>query len=171
MGLPHGFQVAIGELTLCAFFDALFTFDLTKIDVEKCVEAWPTLEQEQERATKLFADFPVPTLGYEEITKKWQPKEKIREQLTTLKENWPEFKKKLQTQVIPYEEMKALFLRAGAPTTPEEIGLTNADIRRMTDFVQLMRWRINVLDLAKRACIYDELLDKVFGKGGVMEVK
>ncbi|MCQ2116251.1 MAG: sn-glycerol-1-phosphate dehydrogenase [Bacteroidales bacterium] len=169
--VSHGFQVAIGELTLCAFFDALLEMDLTKIDVDKCVEAWPSLEEEQDRATKIFADFPVPTLGYEEITKKWQPKEEVRVQLEKVKACWPEFREKLRAQVIPFKEMQDLFRRAGAPTTPEEIGLTNADIRKMTDFVQLMRWRINVLDLAKRACFYDELMDKVFGKGGVWEVK
>lgn len=169
--VSHGFQVAIGELTLCAFFDALFTFDLSKLDVDKCVEAWPTLEQEQERAKKIYDGFPVPTLGYEEITKKWQPKEEVRAQLQRLKDNWPEFKAKLQGQVYSYDKMRELFQRAGAPTTPEEIGLTNADIRRITDYVQLMRWRINILDLAKRACIFDELMDKVFGKGGVLEIK
>lgn len=169
--VSHGFQVAIGELTLCAFFDALLDMDLTKIDVDKCVEAWPSLEEEQERARKIFADFPVPTLGYEEITKKWQPKEEVRVQLEKVKACWPEFREKLRAQVIPFKEMQDLFRRAGAPTTPEEIGLTNADIRKMTDFVQLMRWRINVLDLAKRACFYDELMDKVFGKGGVWEIK
>lgn len=169
--VSHGFQVAIGELTLCAFFDALFTMDLSKIDVDKCVEAWPTLEQEQERAKKIFKDFPVPTLGYEEITKKWQPKEEIRAQLEKVKATWPEFKKKLQAQVLPFEQMRDLFQRAGAPTKPEDIGLTNADIRRITDFVQLMRWRVNILDLAKRAGFYDELMDKVFGKGGVWEIK
>lgn len=169
--VSHGFQVAIGELTLCAFFDAVLEMDLSKIDVDKCVEAWPTLEQEQERAKKIFENFPVPTLGYEEITKKWQPKEEIRVQLEKLKACWPEFSGKLRKQVLPYAQMKSLFERAGAPTKPEDIGLTNADVRKMTDFVQLMRWRINVLDLAKRACVYDELMDKVFGKGGVLEVK
>ena len=169
--VSHGFQVAVGELTLCAFFDALFTFDLSKIDVDKCVEAWPTLEEEQERARKVYADFPVPELGYEQITRKWQPKEEVRKQLETLKACWPEFKKKLQAQVYPFEKMQDLFRRAGAPTRPEEIGLSCADIRKITDYVQLMRWRINVLDLAKRACIFDELMDKVFGKGGVWEIK
>ena len=35
----------------------------------------------------------------------------------------------------------------------------------MTDFVQLMRWRINLFDLCKRARLYDELMDRVFVKG------
>lgn len=169
--VSHGFQVSVGELTLCAFFDELLKMDLTKIDVDKCVEAWPSLEDEQERAKKLFVDFPVPTLGYEEITKKWEPKEKVREELTKLKECWPEFSEKLRAQVIPFEQMRDLFKRAGAPTCPEDIGITCADLRRLTDFVQLMRYRINVLDLAKRAGIYDELVGKVFGKGGAWEIK
>ena len=42
----HGFQVAIGTLTMCAVFDELFKLDLTKLDVEACVKAWPTLEQQ-----------------------------------------------------------------------------------------------------------------------------
>ena len=169
--VSHGFQVAIGELTLCAFFDALFEMDLSKLDVDKCVEAWPSLEEEQERAKIIYADFPVPTLGYEEITKKWQPKEEVRVQLQKVKDNWPELKKKLQAQVWSFEKMRDMFRRAGAPTTPEEIGATREDLRKITDYVQLMRWRINLLDLAKRGCFYDELMDKVFGKGGVWEIK
>ena len=99
--VSHGFQVAIGELTLCAFFDALFQMDLSKLDVDKCVAAWPSLEEEQERAKRIYADFPVPTLGYEEITKKWQPKEEVRVQLQKVKDNWPELKAKLQALPLP----------------------------------------------------------------------
>ena len=34
----HGFQVAIGTLTMCAVFDELFKMDLSKIDVDACVK-------------------------------------------------------------------------------------------------------------------------------------
>lgn len=171
-GLPvsHGFQVAVGELVLCAFFDELLKMDLTRIDVDKCVEAWPSLESEQKRAMDIFADFPVPTLGYEEITKKWNTREEVRVQLQRVKDTWPEFREKLAAQVYSFETMRELFKRAGAPTCAEDIGLTNAKLRKMTDYVQLMRYRINVLDLAKRAGFYDELVGKVFGKGGAFEI-
>ena len=169
--VSHGFQVAIGELAICAFFEALFTFDLSRLDVEKCVEEWPTLAQEQSRALELFKDFPISRLGYDEITKKWQPKEEIRAQLQKVRDNWPEFKQKLQAQVMPVKQLQSLFERVGAPTTPEQIGLSNSDLRKITDCVQMMRWRINVLDLAKRAGIYDQMMDKVFGPGGVFEIK
>lgn len=34
----HGFQVGVGTLTTCAFFDELLKMDLSEIDVEACVE-------------------------------------------------------------------------------------------------------------------------------------
>ena len=65
----HGIQVAVGTLTMCAIFDELFKFDLTKLDVDACVAAWPTIDEEQMRALEIFRTFPAPKLGYTEITK------------------------------------------------------------------------------------------------------
>ena len=64
-----------------------------------CIRDRPTLEQEQKRALEIFKDFPAPERGYTEITKKYDDAETVRVQLTRIKENWPEFKKKLQGQV------------------------------------------------------------------------
>lgn len=167
----HGFQVGIGTLTMCAFFDEFFKMDLSDLDVEDCVKDWPSLEEEQQRALELFRDFPVPMLGYTEITKKYNDSDTVRTQLTRVREQWPEFKARLQAQCYSFEKMKDLFARAGAPTDPSEIGLTREQLRKDTDLAQLLRWRINLLDLAKRAKIYDELVSRVFGKGGAWEIQ
>ena len=166
----HGFQVGIGTLTMCAFFDEFLKMDLSRLDVDACVAAWPTLEQEQRRALGLFRDFPVPQLGYDEITKKYDEAATVRTQLSRLRDDWPEFRAKLRRQCYTFEKMRALFADAGAPTDPEEIGISREKLRRMVDFTQLMRWRINLLDLAKRAGIYDELVSRVFGRGGAWEI-
>jgi hypothetical protein len=65
--------------------------------------------------------------------------------------------------------MKNLFEIAGAPVAPEQIGVSREQWRNMTNFVQLMRWRVNLFDLAKRAQIFDTLVGNVFGKGGALE--
>jgi len=156
--VSHGFQVAIGTVTMCAVFDNLFKLDLTKLDVDACVAAWPSLESEQQRAIELFKDFPAPMLGYNEITKKWSPADKVREQLTRLKAEWPELKAKLQKQVYSYDKMHALLKAAGAPCDPEDIGLTRQKLLDMFPLVQLMRFRFNVLDLGKRGCFYDDIV-------------
>ena len=166
----HGAQVAIGTLTMCAVFDELFKMDLTKIDVDACVKAWPTLEQEQKRALEIFKDFPAPELGYTEITKKYDDAETVRVQLTRIKENWPEFKKKLQGQVYSFSRMQDLLRKAGALYDPSMIGVTRGMLRNMFPKVQLMRFRFNVLDLAKRGMFYDQLVDAVFAPGAAWDL-
>ena len=162
----HGFQVAIGTLTMCAVFDELFKLDLTSIDVEKCVAAWPSLEQEQERALRIFEGFPAPRLGYEMITQKYQDAESVRAQLTRLKAEWPALKAELQGQVYSYGKMKALLKAAGAPYEPEHIGITRQQLHDMFPKVQLMRHRFNLLDLAKRGGFYDAIVEPLFAPGG-----
>ncbi len=162
----HGFQVAIGTLTMCAVFDELFKQDLSALDVEACVAAWPSLEQEQERAMALFKDFPAPRLGYDEITKKYDGADVVREQLTRLKTQWPALKERLQKQVYSFSKMQDLLRRAGAPADPADIGLTRRGLRDMFPLVQLMRFRFNLLDLAKRGGFYDAIVDPLFAPQG-----
>lgn len=166
----HGIQVAVGTLTMCAIFDELFKFDLTKLDVEACVAAWPTIDQEQMRALRIFQDFPAPKLGYTEITKKYNDADTVREQLTKVKQTWPEFKKKLQGQVWSFEKMKKCFEIVGAPTDPSDIGVTRHMLHDMFEKVQLMRWRFNALDLAKRGRYYDELVNSIFLPGHAWDI-
>ena len=158
----HGFQVAIGTLTMCAFFDEFLKMDLTGLDVEKCVAAWPSLEQEQSRALELFRDFVSPRLGYDSITAKYHDAAEVRAQLTKVKEQWPELREKYRAQVYTFEKMQKLFKTVGAPADPADIGLSRAQLKAMVPFTQIMRHRINLLDLAKRGMFYDELVEAVF---------
>ena len=166
----HGFQVAIGTLTMCAFFDAFCKMDLSGIDVDALVAAWPTLEQEQARALKLFEGFVDPKLGYNVITQKYQGPEEVRRVLTQYKSRWPELRDSYRAQVYPFAKMKRLFEIVGAPSDPSHIGLTRASLKEMVPKTQLMRWRINLLDLALRAGIYDQLVEAVFGPGGAWDL-
>lgn len=166
----HGFQVAVGTMTMCAVFDELFKLDLTQIDVDACVKAWPTLEQEQQRALEVFKDFPAPRLGYTQITQKYEDAGEVRRQLEKLKAEWPALKEKLQGQVWPFARMQAAFKAAGAPYDPSMIGVSRGQLRDMFPKVQLMRFRYNLLDLAKRGGFYDAIVNPVFAKGGAWEI-
>lgn len=165
----HGFQVAIGTLTMCAFFDELLKMDLSDLDVDACVAEWPTLEQEQARARAIFKDFVDPELGCRSITQKYNTADEVRGQLTRFRDNWPTLIKQYRAQVYPFEKMQRLFAIVGAPTDPSDIGLSREKLKAMVPFTQMMRWRFNLLDFAKRARIYDTLVEKVFGRGGAWE--
>lgn len=166
----HGFQVAIGTLTMCAFFDEFLKMDLTKIDVDRCVAAWPTLEQERRRALELFKDFVSPRLGYDSISVKYSDADAVRVQLTKVRNQWPELREKYRAQVYPFEKMRRLFKIVGAPSDPSEIGVTREQLKSLVPFTQLMRHRINLLDLAKRGMFYDELVEAVFGPEGAWKI-
>ena len=107
-----------------------------------------------------------PKLGVAEITSKYSDKEGVREQLTKVRNEWPQLKKKYRQQVYTFEKMQRLFKIVGAPSDPSEIGVSRQKLREIVPYAQLMRARINLLDLAKRAEIYDYLVDKVFGPEG-----
>lgn len=166
----HGFQVAIGTLTMCAFFDAFLEMDLSTLDVDACAAAWPSLEEEQARARKVFEGFVDPELGVREMTKKYGDKATVREQLAKVRDNWPALREQYRAQVWPFEKMRECFRIVGAPADPSDIGVSRQMLKDMVPYTQLMRYRINLLDLAKRARIYDALVEKVFGPGGAWDV-
>lgn len=167
----HGFQVAIGTLTMCAFFDEFLKLDLSSLDVDKCVSAWPSKEQEQQRALELFKDFVSPRLGYDSISVKYADAGTVRSQLASVKEQWPVLKERYRRQVYTFDKMQRLFRIVGAPADPEDIGLTRERLKELVPYTQLMRHRINLLDLAKRGMFYDGLVEAVFGPDGAWSIK
>ncbi|MBO7509639.1 MAG: sn-glycerol-1-phosphate dehydrogenase, partial [Bacteroidales bacterium] len=62
------------------------------------------------------------------------------------------------------------FKKAGAPYDPSMIGVSREQLRDMFPIVQLMRYRYNLLDLAKRGGFYDAIVNPVFEKSGAWEV-
>ena len=168
--VSHGFQVAIGTLTMCAVLEEFLKYDLSSLDIDACVAAWPSLADEQARALEIFKDFPAPKLGFEQITQKYSDAEGIRRELTAVRDNWPALRERIAGQIWSFNKMKEAFKIAGAPYEPEHIGITREDIRAMFPKVQLMRWRYNVLDLAKRGRFYDPLVASVFAPGGAWEI-
>ncbi len=168
--VSHGFQVAIGTLTMCAVLEEFLKHDLSSLDIDACVAAWPSLAEEQARSLEIFKDFPAPKLGYENITKKYSDADGVRRELTAVRDNWPALRERIAGQIWSFDKMKEAFRIAGAPYEPEHIGITREDIRAMFPIVQLMRWRYNVLDLAKRGRFYDRLVASIFAPGGAWEI-
>ena len=166
----HGFQVAIGTLTMCAVFDELFKLDLTRIDPDACAAAWPSLQSERQRALAIFEGFPSPRLGYNQIGIKYDDAQEVRRQLTVVRDNWPELKARLQGQVYSFDKMQKLFMQVKAPSGPWMIGVTRQQLKAMFPKVQLIHYRYNLLDLARRGGFYDRLVEPVFAPGGAWDL-
>ena len=167
----HGFQVSVGTLFMCAMFDEAYKSDFTTLDVDKCVAAWPSLDEVRAYAEQLFAKESFAELGLTEITAKYNDKDEVRRQMQLLKSNWPDLRARLQAQCLTYDEMYRSLSIVGAPTKPEDVGITKSQMLADVPFVRHIRRRYNLLDLGLRAGSLDKWVNGIFGKGGIWEVK
>lgn len=166
----HGFQVSIGMLMSTALYQRMLQEDFTRLDVDRCVDGWPTLEQARRRAAEMFRDTDFPTIGVTETEAKYVSRQELRRQLNILKSNWTDIKCRIESQIIPFEVASARLYAVGAPVRPEQIGISRSRLRDSAIRAQHIRRRYTILDLAVRTCRLDDWLDAIFGKGCAWEI-
>jgi glycerol-1-phosphate dehydrogenase [NAD(P)+] len=167
----HGFKVAIGTLATTALFEFLLEQPLDRVDVDACCAAWPTVETWSQRARALLGDDNLAALAEKELSAKHSTPEQLRAQLQTLRAIWPELRGKLRAQLLPLETLRQMLHAAGAPTEPEQIGITRERLRRSYWQSFCIRRRYNLVDLAVRTGLLDAGLKHIFGPAGVWPVE
>jgi glycerol-1-phosphate dehydrogenase [NAD(P)+] len=166
----HGFKVSIGTLATVALYEQLFRTGLSDLDVKGQVSRWPSLEEAQALALKLFEGSDFPRLGYDETTAKYPDKKELRKELTYLKENWEDLYPALRRQILPFDELSRRLKVVGAPTEPEQIGISRRQLRDSYLPAAHLRRRFMALDLALRTGNLDRWLDGIFGPEGVFSI-
>ncbi len=170
--VSHGFKVGIGTLASTAFLEMLLDAPVEQLDVEKCVAAWKSWEETERDIRAVFGDDPeFVARGLKETRGKYVDKEGLREQLTRLKQAWPELRGRIRSQIIPFGEVHRRLELVGAPCEPEQIGVSRARFRASFEKIPYMRSRFTVVDVAFRCGWIEEWLDRLFGKGGVWQVE
>lgn len=169
--VSHGFQVAIGTLSILALYEEFLKSPVNQLDIEACCEAWPTEEELAAESLAIFRGTDFPEIGMQETKAKYISKAELAGQLQILKDRWPEVKEKLSTQLISFEEARQRLLLVGAPTQPEDIGVSREYLRETYVRSQYIRRRFTILDIAVRMNYLDKWLDNLFGTGGVWEIK
>ena len=170
--VSHGFKVGIGTLASTASLEFLLSKDIESIDIDKCVDAWKSWPEMEEEIRTVFAGKPGHLArGLEETKGKYVDKEGLRKQLEALKAAWPELKERIREQIIPLSEVYEDLKLVGAPYEPEMICVDRARMRKTFSFIPYMRSRFTNIDIVYRLGLMDELTEKLFGKGGIWEVK
>jgi glycerol-1-phosphate dehydrogenase [NAD(P)+] len=159
----HGFKVGVATLAVTRFYEQLLAHDFTTLDVDAGVAAWPAVETLEAGLRQRFAgtDF-IATAVAETRAKHVSPAE-LRVQLQRLRAVWPDLRLRLRAQLLPSAELERRLALAGAPTAPEQIGITRARLRDSFVRAYHIRRRFTVLDVAVRTGILDTLLDRMFG--------
>ena len=170
--VSHGFKVGIGTLASTATIEFLLERDLANLDVEAAVAKWPkTFAELSATFPSVYGDRPDHIRrAASEMAKKYSTPDELRRELGFLKSAWPELSAKLRAQIMPFDEVRAKLKQVGAPYEPEMIGVSRARFRETYRGVPYMRARYFSLDLVSRLGLMTELLDRLFGPGGVWEV-
>ena len=170
--VSHGFKVGIGTLASTASIEFLLEKDIENLDVDKCVEAWKSWEEQVEEINEVFAGKPGHLArGLSEAKGKYTDKEGLRKQLEALKAAWPTLKEQIRKQIIPFEEVRENLRLVGAPYEPEHIGVSRERFRKTFSYIPYMRSRFANIDIVYRCGYMAELTERLFGKGGIWEVK
>ena len=171
--VSHGFKVGIGTLFSTKALEFLLRHDLSRLDVEKAVAMWPsTFDALKATFPAIYGDRPAHIRRAEdEMSKKYSPPERLREELSTFTRVWPELSERLKAQLMPFGEVREKLRLAGAPVEPEQIGVTRVRFRETCRGVPYMRNRYFGLDLVERLGLMGELLGELFGPGGIWDTK
>ncbi|MBQ7855685.1 MAG: sn-glycerol-1-phosphate dehydrogenase [Alistipes sp.] len=169
--VSHGFKVGIGTLASTASLEFLLEKDIENLDIDKCVDAWKSWEEQEAEIREVFAGKPGHLArGLKETRDKYVDKEGLRKQLEALKAAWPTLKEQIREQIIPFEEVHENLRLVGAPYEPEHIGVTRERMRKTFSYIPYMRSRFTNIDIIYRCGFMQELTDRLFGKGGIWEV-
>ena len=166
----HGFKVGVATLAVTRFYELLLAHDFSSLELDRCVAEWPDVAVTETHVRRKFAGTDFVDTAVTETRAKHDSTAVLRAQLTRLKAGWPAMAARLRAQLLPAAEMKRRLDLVGAPTEPEQIGLTRERLRDGFSRAYHIRRRFTVLDVAVRTGTLDTLLDGLFGPGRVWEI-
>jgi len=166
---PHGFKVGVATRLVAALYEQVLAEPFEQLDVAAACAQWPEWPAAEAQARALFAGTDFPELGVGETQAKYVSRDGLAVQLEALKRGWPDLRRKLSAQLLSAEEIKRRLVAVGAPSEPEEIGLSRARLRDSVVRAQHIRRRFTVLDLAVRTGCLNRWRNAVFGPGGIWE--
>lgn len=162
-GVPsHGFKVGVATLAVAALYEALLRRPLDRLDLAACCAAWPDWCATEQQIQGMFGDGDFLATPVHEARIKHPSREELHAQLQRLKSRWPQLRDRLRAHLPPAAVLRRNLELAGAPVTPEAIGLTRARLRDSFLRACHIRRRFTVLDLAARTGLLDECLAEIF---------
>jgi glycerol-1-phosphate dehydrogenase [NAD(P)+] len=162
----HGFKVAIGTLGVARLYEQLLALPLHELDVNAAVAQCKTADQEESTIAQLLGEGELAEKARLEMSAKRVTSDALRQRLLRLREVWPALRERLRAHLPPAETLAGMLAAAGAPTQPEQIGISRERLRLSFRQACLIRRRFTVLDLASSAGVLEACVDRLFAPGG-----
>ena len=164
--LSHGFKVALGTVAMTALYEALLRRDITSLDVDAAVAAWPTRERAEEQVRELNPGSSLIDEMMNQSMAKYIDADQLRARLDGLKQQWPTLSEKLRAQLLPATQVQQMLRTVGAPAHPDDIDLEWDRFHQTYFRARMIRKRYTVLDLVNEAGLLDELVAELFAPDG-----
>lgn len=142
--VSHGACVAVGGVAALRLYDWLLSLEDLRLDADAAV---PTMAEKAAAIRGALGDGEVAARALEETAAKHAEPAALRDRLRRLASVWPDLRARLRDRLWTADRMSAALGSAGAPATPEEIGLTPADLRHAAQAALWLRSRYTLLDL------------------------
>ncbi len=146
----HGQKVGVATVAVTALYEQLLDCPRMPISPAEAVALWPSAAAHAQAIDALFDDPTLRELAQRETQAKAIDRDALLVQLTQLEQRWPELCDRLREQLIPLDQLQDMLRQVGAPTEPEQIGITAERLQQSFRQAQMIRRRFTVLDLALR---------------------
>src|SRR3954451_7832477 len=161
--LSHGFKVGLGTIAIAALYERLLARD---IDDAAADAPWPDAGEAERAVRGMHPNGRLADAAVAETLAKHPAADERAARLQTARREWPRLRERLDGQLLPAAELRAMLAAAGCPTAPHEIGLTDDDLRATYTRARTIRRRYTVLDLAHEAGVLDDCVAELFAPGG-----
>ncbi|MCK5120058.1 MAG: sn-glycerol-1-phosphate dehydrogenase, partial [Candidatus Latescibacteria bacterium] len=161
----HGAQVGVATLVTAKLYEKLSQWTPDRIDVDALVAAhefWDVVDARLRKEHRGNYD-----AVREEAKANMLSEEALREELTKIKQEWNKIWSDLSGVLRPFEEIKRVLEKAGAPTQVADLGLDHAALRAAFLGAKDIRARYTVLDFAHELGLLIPLADRVIEESGV----
>lgn len=168
----HGFKVGVATHAVTLLYEALLAEDFGSLDAAAVARRWSAAPVNSEAAVRArFHGCDFVETAVTEARAKTIDAPQLRAQLQRLREEWPSIRFRLRAQLLPAKEVQRRLTAVGAPTEPEQIGISRARLRDTFLRAFHIRRRFTVLDVAMRTDRLEAWLDRIFGPGAVWDTK
>lgn len=164
--LSHGFKVALGTVSIAALYEILLKTDLSQLDIDAAVKAWPTRSELEDKVRRNHTHPQLGPAAVEQSMAKYVEPIDLAVRLEKLAEAWPTLSETLRKQLIPAAELQKMLRAAGAPAHPDDIRLGWDAFRATYTRSQMIRKRYTVLDVAVEANLLDQIVEELFAADG-----
>ncbi len=162
----HGTKVGVGTLASLALYEKLMAVNLQTLDVDQVLEFWPSFDRVQ---AKIRASLDVPEIietAVELNRRKYLTPQQLAPRLEHIKNEWPQIKTRLEAQLLSPHRVQQMIEASGGVTSPRQIGLTGARLKRSYSLARMIRSRYTLFDFLAETGFSRQLTEALFAPGG-----